>query len=63
MSADPIAFEPVSELLNRSRALQEATAAATADSRAAFARLLETRAALGAQINALRWTDGCPTPA
>lgn len=63
MAADPLAFEPVSELVNRSRALQEATAAATAHSRAVFAQLLETRAALGAQINALRWADGSPATA
>jgi hypothetical protein len=63
MAAEPLAFEPVCDLLNRSRALQEATAAATAQSRAVFARLLEIRAAVGAQINALRWADGCPTSA
>jgi hypothetical protein len=59
MSTDPLALGSVVDLLNRSRALQRATAAATADARAAFARQLAVRAALGAEIADLRWADGC----
>ena len=59
MSADLFA-NPVSDLLNRSRALQEATAVVTAEARAAFARLLESRVALRAQIAAVGLAAGCP---
>ena len=59
MSAD-LFTGPVSELLNRSRALQEATAVVTADARAALARLLESRIAVRAQITALGLAAGCP---
>ena len=52
---------PISDLLNRSRALQEATAVATAAARAAFAQLREDRVAMRAQIAALGRATGCPT--
>ena len=52
-------YDAVNELLDRSRALQRATAIVTAEARAAFAHLLEVRAALKAQIAALRLADGC----
>ena len=58
MSPDLFAFSPMAELLDRSRALQRATAAVTAEARAAFEHLREVRAALRAQIAALGWTDG-----
>ena len=63
MLAAPFTFDPVTELLNRSQALRRATALVTADARAAFARLLAVRAALGSEIAALRSADGCPAPA
>ena len=59
MPVDPFAFDAVTELLDRSRALQRATALVTADAWAAFARLLAVRAALGSEIAALTWV-GCP---
>jgi hypothetical protein len=62
MSADPFAFNPMAELLDRSRALQRATAATTAEARAAFEHLLAVRAELRAELATLSWTDG-PVPA
>jgi hypothetical protein len=50
----------VTELLDRNRALQEATAAATAEGRATFARLLADRVALRAEIVRLSLTAGRP---
>jgi hypothetical protein len=60
MAADPFAFDPLTELLARSRALQRATAAAIADTRAAFSLAREQRAHVRAQIAQLRLEDGCP---
>ena len=62
MSPDPFAFDPMAELLDRSRALQRATAAVTADARSAFDHLKAVRTALRAEIAALGWLDG-PIPA
>lgn len=63
MPADQFAANSVTELLNRSRALQHATAVLTIEARAAFDRLLEARAAVRAQIAALGPATVCPTPA
>ena len=51
----------ITDLLNRSRALQEATAIVTAAARAAFAQLVEDRVAMRAQIAALGRATGYPT--
>jgi hypothetical protein len=60
MPAEPFPFIRVADLLDRIRALQRATAAATAAGRATFDRLLQMRAAMEEQIGLLRWADGCP---
>ena len=54
MPADLFPASLLAELVDRSRALQRATAAATADGRAAFARLLAARVAVRAEIARLR---------
>lgn len=60
MSADPFAPDPVTELLDRSRAIQREAAVALAASRVAFSLAQHLRADLGVQITRLRWADGCP---
>jgi hypothetical protein len=58
MSADPLAIDPVSDLLDRSRALRLATADVLAESRATFCRVLEQRAQVRAEIARLGQSDG-----
>ena len=58
MSPNPVAFEPLAELRDRSQALQRATAAVTAEARAEFEHLRAARVSLRAQIAALGWADG-----
>ena len=54
---------PIADLLDRSRALQHATAAVTADARATFARLLASRAALRACLAPALGADRYPAAA
>lgn len=60
MSAARFSAGLVTELLDRSRALQRATATATAEGRATFDRLLADRAAVRAEIVRLCLSFGRP---
>jgi hypothetical protein len=59
MAANPLALESVTELLDRSRALQRATAVVIADCRAIFSQSQAFRAEVCAQMAHLRREDWC----
>ena len=63
MSADLLPLDPVTELVARSRALQQSMAGVIADSRAIFARSLAFRAEVSARMAQLRRDDWWPRAA